>query len=143
MKYEYHLRTWGGFYNEEYKAVHKKEEGDFWFNTKEEREKYLANLTEISASLNANFLMSVEHEGYHVRTEVVLNRISKHNEKEIHTTRSMGYGYNYDNAKYFLEYKWYPGFNDYPFGEDFDYSDPNFQVVQEWITGAFCPDFED
>lgn len=36
-KYEYHLHTWGGFYNKEYSEIHKKPNGDFWFESYEER----------------------------------------------------------------------------------------------------------
>ena len=40
-------------------------------------------------------------------------------------------------VEYIIEEKWYPGFNDYPLGEDFDYNSDGFEVIQEWITGGF------
>ena len=36
-----------------------------------------------------------------------------------------------------MENKWYVGFNDYPMGGDFDYDNEEFEVIQEWISGAF------
>jgi hypothetical protein len=40
-----------------------------------------------------------------------------------------------------MDNKWYPGFNDYPFGygsetEDI-YSSEDFIIIQEWVSGAF------
>jgi hypothetical protein len=35
-KYEYHLLTWGGFYNEEYLKIHNIQSGDYYFDTSEE-----------------------------------------------------------------------------------------------------------
>ena len=36
-----------------------------------------------------------------------------------------------------MENNWYPGFNDYPLGENFDYNENKVTVIQEWITGSF------
>ena len=40
-KYQYHVLTWGGFYNTEYKAVHGLEPGDFLFDTESERSAFI------------------------------------------------------------------------------------------------------
>jgi hypothetical protein len=138
MKYEYFLLTWGGFYNKEYKDLHNEKPGYHYFDNKEDRDNYISKLRGIEKELSASYLMLVEREGYHVRSEVTINRVSKFEGKEIHTERKMGPGFEYSSAIYHLENKWYPGFNDYPFGEDFDYDTEGFEVIQEWVTGAFA-----
>ena len=64
-----------------------------------------------------------------------MHRVIKYEGKEYYSKYELSPNYPYDAAKYHLENKWYPGFNDYPLGEDFDYE--NVETVQEWITGAF------
>lgn len=65
-------------------------------------------------------------------------RITENNQGDRrYSTRDMGVNYPYPAAEYFIQSKWYPGFNDYPFGEDYDYSDGNFKIISQWITGAF------
>ena len=137
MKYEYLLHTWGGFYNEEHKKIHKQEEGYHYFDTKEDRESYIKSLRCIEDKLNARHLMADLDEGYHTRTEVVAHRITRYKGKDYHTTRVFPPCYPFSSAEYFMENKWYLGFNDYPLGMDFDYSDSEVIVVSEWIEGAF------
>lgn len=136
-KYEYYLYTWGGFYNDEYLKIHKKPEGDFWFDTLEEREQFITELLKIEKELNARHLAYIVSEGYCCRTHVVLHRVVEWEGKKYYTTNEMPINYDFNSAKYHLEYKWYPGFNDYPLGEDFDYGKNQVKVIQEWITGAF------
>ena len=137
-KYEYHVFTWGGFYNDEHKAKHKREPGDYWFDTVEEREAYIKELESISKQLNAQVLMINRTEGFDCRTRTVAHRVSEYKGIRAYTTRDLGINYEFSAAKYMMENNWYPGFNDYPFG-DIDYTSEEFKVVGEWITGA---DFE-
>lgn len=137
MKYEYMLDTWGGFYNENHKAVHGKDSGYHYFDTSEERDKYIEELRKIEKKLNAKSLMISLEEGFHTRIKVVAHRLTEYNGKTHHTTYEFPPCYPYEVAVYHLENKWYLGFNDYPLGEDFDYSDPKVFVVSEWIEGAF------
>lgn len=139
LKYEYYLYTWGGFYNEEYKNVHNEEKGAKWFNTFEERDQYIDKLKNIEKELNAKHLMMVRCEGYFTRIPVKIHRVSRYKDEYKYTSDEFWPDYGYDAAKYHLEYKWYPGFNDYPFGENFDYSIRNkeFEIVKEWISGCF------
>ena len=76
-------------------------------------------------------------EGYCCRTRTVLHRVIEWDGKRYYTQLDMGVNYPMDVAQYHLEWKWYPGFNDYPLGEDFDYDNNPVQIIQEWITGAF------
>ncbi len=45
--------------------------------------------------------------------------------------------YPYSTVEYHIENKWYPGFNDYPLGEDFDYEKNKVEIIKEWVVGAF------
>lgn len=141
LKYEYHLKTWGGFYNEEYAKIHKKAPGDFWFNTFEERSKYVQELQHIEETLHAKHLAVTMSEGYNCRTETVLHRVILYKDVPYYSTCNLGVNYSFDAANYFLTYKWVPGFNDYPLGETFDYDAAydagEIAIHQEWITGAF------
>lgn len=135
MKYQYGVLTWGGFYNEEFVEKHGLEEGTKMFDTKDERNHYLSKLKGLSRSLNARELMVDEFEGYNCNEETVLHRVISFDGKEHYTNYNLGSDYPYTTAQYHLENKWYPGFNDYPLGEYFDYS--KVTIIQEWITGAF------
>jgi hypothetical protein len=135
LKYEYYLYTWGGFYNEEYLKIHNKPKGSFWFNTKEERDSFIQELKDIENKLNAKHLAMNLSEGYCCRIETIAHRVVEYKNKQYYTTYNLGVNYPLSAAKYMIEYKWYPGFNDYPLGEDFnDYN--NLKIIQEWITGA-------
>ena len=135
MKYEYLLHTWGGFYNKYYQEKHGEVPGYHYFDSKEERDEYLENLKKIEIELSAFHLATILCEGYNTREVTTLHRVIKYEGKEYYSKYELSPNYPYDAAKYHLENKWYPGFNDYPLGEDFDYE--NVETVQEWITGAF------
>lgn len=136
-KYEYHVLVWGGFFNDQYVKIHNKKEGDYWFDNKSDRDKFIKELKEIEVKLNARHLMVSESEGYHCRIRTELHRIIKFKNKEYYSKYDMGINYPYDAAMYHLEWKWYPGFNDYPLGVDFDYEKNRVEIIQEWVTGAF------
>lgn len=143
LKYEYHLYTWGGFYNEEYFKIHQKPSGDFWFNTPEERQQFIDELRAIEEKLNARHLVMTMSEGYCCRERTVLHRVIEFEGKRYYSNYDMGVNYPFNAAQYHLEYKWTPGFNDYPLGEDFDYDENPVKIIKEWITGAFSElDFE-
>ena len=135
MKYEYLLHTWGGFYNKYYQEKHGEVSGYHYFDSKEERDEYLEKLKKIEIELSAFHLVTILCEGYNTREVTTLHRVIKYEGKEYYSKYELSPNYPYDAAKYHLENKWYPGFNDYPLGEDFDYE--NVETVQEWITGAF------
>ena len=137
MKYEYLLHTWGGFYNKEHQDKHGEVEGYHYFDTKQERNEYLAKLRKIEKDLNATYLVAEESEGYNTRTITTLHRVVKWEGKEYYSKYELSPNYPHDVAKYHLENKWYPGCNDYPLGKDFDYENNEVETVQEWITGAF------
>ena len=135
LKYEYMLYTWGGFYNKEYKKIHKEEPGYKWFNYLKEREDYFSKLQNIEKSLKAEYLVRVVAEGYTTRIPTIVHRVIRYENKEYYTTQEYWPSYDLSAAEYGLEYKFYPGFNDYPLGEDFDYN--KIEIIQEWTTGAF------
>lgn len=135
-KYEYHLFTWGGFYNEEYLKIHLKPQGDFWFDTFEERQKFIDELKAIEEKLNARHLAMKLSEGYCCRERTVIHRVIEWKGKKYYSKLDMGINYPFTAAKYHLEWKWFPGFNDYPLGEEFDYERNQVKIIQEWITGA-------
>lgn len=138
LKYEYYLYTWGGFYNQQYKDIHQEEPKAKWFNTLEKRSEYINKLKKIEEELQAKHLCIITCEGYFTRTPVILHRVSKYKNKIVKTTNELWPDTSYDGAKYILQWKWYPGCNDYPFGEDFDYeNNKKFEIIQEWIEGCF------
>ena len=139
-KYEFMLNTWGGFYNKEYQSVHREKCGLHYFDTKKDRDDYLDKLKSIEENYNAKNLVFTFAEGFHVRVNVVAHRVCRHDGKFYHTKHEFWPGYSYSAALYHMECKWYPGFNDYPLGEDFDYDENQIEVVQEWISGAFSPE---
>lgn len=143
MKYQYHVQTWGGFYNEEHQKIHGHKPGDFVFDTKKERNNYVHELRQIEEKLGARHLATTMTEGFNCNVRTTLHRISKFEDKVVHDTYDMGVNYPYGAASYHMEWKWYPGFNHYPFGEDFDYRKNKVEILQEWVTGAFDQKGED
>ena len=139
--YEYYLLTWGGFYNEEHQIEHKFESGDHYFMSEKSRDGYLASLRTIEEDLNARHLASGTHEGFTCHERTVLHRVIEYAGIKFYSRYDIGVGYDYSSAAYHMEWKWYPGFNDYPLGEDFDYTD--VEIISEWITGAFVQHFKD
>lgn len=142
LKYQYHVKVWGGFFNEEYKEIHKQEPGDYVFDTIEERNLFIQNLKVIETNLDAKHLAISITEGFDCVTRTVLHRVCEMNGKFYKTEYDMGINYPYSSAQYHLDYKWYPGFNDYPFGDNFNYQRKDWKVVSEWITGSFKQDFQ-
>lgn len=69
MKYEYLVYTWGGFYNEEHAIKHGLKSGNHFFDTAEERLKYINQLKEIEIDLNARHLVYTTTEGYNCRIQ--------------------------------------------------------------------------
>lgn len=137
MKYQYHVQTWGGFYNDEYKAIHGLSAGDFVFDTKEERREFIEKLEAIAKKMQAYHLCTSLSEGFNCNTRTIAHRVCKINGKEYHDSCDLGVNYPYDTALYWMENKWYPGFNSYPLGEDFDYENAEIEIVAEWVEGAF------
>lgn len=145
-KYQYHVLTWGGFYNEEYKRIHGLESGDFLFDTESERSAFIAEHRALEAKLDAKCLMVSLSEGFHCDVRTVLHRVSEYKGKRAYTTCDLGINYKLSVAAYHLQNKWYPGFNDYPFGDDdsiYDDGNRDFKILDEWITGATCNESND
>jgi hypothetical protein len=137
-KYQYHVKTWGGFYNEEYRVIHGLEDGDFLFDTREARHAFITHRKEIEKRLGAKSLILRRTEGYHCDIRTVCHRICEWEGVEYYSTYDLGVNYSKYDAEYWMKYKWYPSFNDYPLGEDFEhYDSKHFKVKAEWITGAF------
>ena len=136
-KYQYHVLTWGGFYNREHYRKHGLSAGDYVFDTKEEREEFCAGRMKISKDLRAEMLMFSLTEGFCCSTRTVLHRVVEHEGKRYYSQYDIGVNYPFDVAKYHMENKWFPGCNDYPLGRDFDYKNNEVTTVKEWITGAW------
>jgi hypothetical protein len=139
-KYQYHLQTWGGFYNKEH--THGFKSGDYIFDTLEERDAYINKLKQAEIDYpKARMLALSTSEGYNCNVRTTLHRVIEFENKEYYTTYDMGINFPYSTAQFHMEYKWYPGFNDYPLGENFPYDNPKeyqkIKIKQEWITGAF------
>ncbi len=139
-KYKYTLHTWGGFYNDDV-VGHDFKEGGYSFNTKVERDTRVDILQKKAKELNQIVCINKD-EGYTTDQHTTLHRISSYKGKEVYTTCVIdSIYYPMDSALFYIGNSWYPGHNDYPFGDDFDYTNfeenPDFIVKAEWITGAF------
>lgn len=53
LKYQYHVQLWGGFYNNKHQVIHGEKEGDYFFDTSDERQQYISKLEVISEKLNS------------------------------------------------------------------------------------------
>lgn len=135
-KYEYFLFTWGGFYNKEHVEKHGfTKGGKMWFDTKEDRDNYIKLLDQIAEKHNAKHLVRVIDEGYDTREVPTCHRIVEYKGKYYYDSDSYSWPTEVSTMEYHMEWKWTPGFNSYPLGEDFeDYE--NVNTVMEWITGA-------
>jgi hypothetical protein len=140
-KYEYYLKVWGGFFNPWNKEKHGFNDGDYWFDAHEEREVFKSKLEQSARSLRSidAVIAKYETEGYTTRINPTMHRITRHAGKDYYSSYEMPPCYELSTCEYHMTYKWYPGFNDYPLGEDFDYEkrQDEYAVVAEWITGAF------
>ena len=134
-EYRYHASTWGGFYNEEFKKIHGLSEGDFIFKTKAEREAFVKCREKIEVDLNARVLCFCLTEGFCCDIHTILHRVVEFNRVRHYSSLDLGINYPFSAARYHLEDKWRPGFNDYPLGENFDYG--KIKIISEWITGAW------
>jgi hypothetical protein len=136
MKYQYALYTWGGFYNDNYRALHRESKGLHLFDSNSERSNYLSYLKILEEEHGYKYLAHNNWEGYDCATTPVLHRVSSFNGEEVYTHYDMNMQFDYESCKYHLN-KWYPSHNDYPFGEGFDYNQRGFKIVKEWVTGSF------
>ena len=102
-KYEYLLHTWGGFYSDEHKAKHGLEPGYFWFDTAEERQKFLDGLREIEKKFQSNYLAHDFEEGKHVRYRTIARMKFVYNGKEYPIEYDFGFGYPIDAAQFSFE----------------------------------------
>ena len=144
MKYQYRLYTWGGFYNSCYQDIHNQEEGFHYFETWGDRENYINNLKSLEKELGAFHLMIDVSEGYDEAFEITtLHRVVRFGGVDYYSTNQIPNVSSYELAVFIMEDKWYPGHNDYPLGENFDYSyQSSYEIVQEWITGSFTVEKE-
>ena len=137
MNYQYGVKVWGGFFNDEHRANHGKEEGEYTFDSETARDLFVGELKLIERNIGRLCLVIHKYEGYLCNEKITLHRISKHKDVEVCTTETMFPCTKYDDAVYHLENKWYLGFNDYPFGESFDYENEKVEVC-EWVEGRFA-----
>ena len=135
-KYQYCVKTWGGFYNDEYFAIHGLKKGEYVFDTAEERQVFIYHRRVIEKQLNADALVIDCTEGYCCEIDTVCHRIVEIDGKQYYSTRNVGRNYPFSAAKALMEYHWYTGSNDYPLGMAFDYGKAKIKMIKEWITGA-------
>lgn len=142
ISYAFHLKTWGGFYNKEYQKIHGYKEGEYRFYTEEERTDYINTLKETADRLNARVLICDTTEGFACNTRIVLHRVIKYKKEFYYSRLDIGVISSYESAVHQLHFKWLLGVNDFPLGENFNYTfrhnnEDSIQLIEEWITGAF------
>lgn len=141
LHYLYYLYTWGGFYNDQYKNIHKQNEGLRIFDSLEDRETYLDQLKQIEKDLNTRHLAYSVSEGYSAGEPIILHRVVEYKKKRYYSKYQVDVIWDgeYSTADYHMECKWYPGFNDYTVeeitGEEVNYK--NVKIIEEWISGNF------
>lgn len=102
-KYEYAIKTWGGFYNDENKAKHGLSEGSFWFDNEPERNRFLSNLKSIEAEYNAKYLAYALFEGHGTRLETIAMMTLVYQGVEYPFSYDFGFGYDPESARYMFE----------------------------------------
>lgn len=102
-KHEYMVHLWGGFFNEEHKAKHGREPGYYFFDTAEERNRFVATLRAEEKALNAKYLAQDSADGRHVRYKTVAKMRFVYQGKEYALERDFGYAYPVDVAHYMFE----------------------------------------
>lgn len=144
-KYEYAVHLWGGFFNytNPYKDKHDLESKSYYFDTREEREKFLKEVEKhkkaAKSAYNLSCIATHLSEGIGVRNHTCLHRLVEYKGKQYHSKRQFDWIISARTAEYFMEYKWYPGFNDYVIenslvNEEVDYK--KVKILREWTTGT-------
>lgn len=142
LKFEYYCSLWGGFFNDNNKKIHGFKEGAYYFDTIKERNDFIIELESFIPQLDSLATLARDlAEGFNVRKRAAAYRIIKYKGK-FHYSE---YKWSFANASasvimYHMENKWYPGFNDYPLGENFDYS--KVEIIEEGIKGYLINDKE-
>jgi hypothetical protein len=102
-KYEYMLHTWGGFYNKKHQVKHGYTEGYRWFDTKGDRDKYIAELREVARTmqgLGANTLAISTAEGTHTRYKTIAKMVFVYQAHEYVYEYDFGFAYPPESAEY-------------------------------------------
>lgn len=100
-KYEFHTYINGGFFNKEYKKIHKIEEGNYWFSNKQEREDFLIHLKDLEITHKFNHLCYNLNEGYYTRFDTVVSMKLNYNNQKYKFEYNFGVGYP-KNAAYYM-----------------------------------------
>lgn len=136
IKYEYLVFTWGGFYNKEYRKLHKQKPGNRWFDTKEDADSYINFLKELEERYDARHLAISREEGYNTRKKTICHRVVEVDGKMYESTYDLGYAYPIDSAVYWCIWKWYPGCNDYVAIQDSDKDLDKIENENVWVEYA-------
>ena len=107
-KYKYRLITWGGFFNEEYKKLHHLSEGQYIFDTKQERDDFEALLKAYEKKYpKARVLMIEKEEGYHVDESPAIHFILKNTKTGLlrHVIEEITFCFKFDDLPYYGEWK--------------------------------------
>lgn len=98
--YEYHLFTWGGFYNEEHRKKHGLIPGNHWFKTYKDREDYCNLLKDLEKQLNAKSLAFDFNEGYYTRYKSIIRLEYIINNKSYYLIEELGVGFTKRQIKF-------------------------------------------
>jgi len=138
IKYEYYVHVWGGFFNDHNKIIHGVDNGPYWFDEESDRQLFLDKLFKLKDQLIKQYnrldliIATKKEEGYHTRDFPKLHRVCRYKGKEYYS--------EYSTLEYHMEWKWYPGLNDYvieeELNESIDYDD--VEIISEWISGSFA-----
>lgn len=99
-KYEYLVNLWGGFFNDEYRAVHGYENGPYWFDTKEERSEFIDKLKALEKEHGYHHLVFSEEEGYGTRLQTIAKMVLKYRGVYYELESEFQYAYPVESAYY-------------------------------------------
>lgn len=143
---KYMLHAWGGMFNsgnisstgmiDEYHGIKLYDSYDDREHVRTLLSRNYENSKELFPN-NRTGLMFSENEGYSLTPKKVAHRVSRYKEEVVETTRDLPLDWTYDTCLYYMQDKWSPGHNDYPFGERFNYDSDDFEVLEEWVEGSF------
>ncbi len=107
-KYEYMIHTWGSFYNEEFFEIHRKEEGYHFFDTSEDRQKYIDELRKINRQIeegtgNSESLLIVSKDGQGLRYKTIAKMNFNYKGKSYPYEHDFGYGFEEGSARFMFD----------------------------------------
>jgi len=113
---------------------------EFWFNSIKERSAHADSLIKGEKHNDLpQYIRCHLSDGYATRVENIFHRVIQYNGKRYYSFKKLIGGARidiYSKCKHSLDINFELGVHDFPLGKDFDYSNPDVKIIEEWLTGA-------